>query len=245
MWFDQDAYALRCEWEAAGIAALAPHVDVIVLVDVLSFSTCVDVAVGRGAHVYPYAWKDASAVPFAESLSAVLAGPRSQSGISLSPRSLSALHAGTRIVLPSPNGATLSRLTGSVPTLTGCLRNAAAVARAAQAYGARIGLVPAGERWPDGSLRPSIEDWLGAGAILSHLIGPASPEAELARDAFGSRRRSIADVLAASASGRELIDRGWPDDVSLAAEVDVSATAPGLIEQAYGPTPPTVNPPAI
>src|SRR6185503_18892369 len=78
VWFDQDAYALRCEWGAAGVAALAPHVDVIVLVDVLSFSTCVDIAVNRGAHVYPYPWKDASATDFAASLNAVLAGPRSR-----------------------------------------------------------------------------------------------------------------------------------------------------------------------
>jgi len=245
VWFDQDAYALRCEWGAAGVAALAPHVDVIVLVDVLSFSTCVDIAVSRGAHVYPYPWKDASATAFAESLNAVLAGPRSHQHVSLSPRSLSGLHAGTRIVLPSPNGATLSRITGRVPTLTGCLRNAAAVARAAQVYGARIGLVPAGEQWPDGSLRPCIEDWLGAGAIFAHLTGAASPEAELARDAFGSRRSFIADVVAASASGRELIDHGWADDVGIAAQLDVSATVPVLIDHAYAPSPAAVDSPAI
>jgi hypothetical protein len=72
--------------------------------------------------VYPYPWKDASGTAFAESLNAVLAGPRSREHVSLSPRSLSDLHAGTRTVLPSPNGATLSRITGRVPTLTGRLR---------------------------------------------------------------------------------------------------------------------------
>ena len=233
MWFDQDAYALRCEWGAAGIAALTPRSDVIVIVDVLSFSTCVDIALGRSARVYPYRYRDASARDFAVTVDAILAGPRSHEQPSLSPASLRQLPAGARLVLPSPNGATLSRLTGSVPTLTGCLRNAAAVARAARAYGSRIGVVPAGEQWPDGSLRPSIEDWLGAGAILSHLTGSISPEADLAREAFQRQRTALAAVLEACVSGRELIEQGWHDDVLLAAELEVSTCAPVLIDQAY------------
>jgi 2-phosphosulfolactate phosphatase len=233
VWFDQDAYALRCEWGAAGITALAPCVDVLVIVDVLSFSTCVDVAISRGACVYPYPWKDASAIDFAKSVGAVLAGPRSHEQVSLSPVSLQRLTPGARVVLPSPNGATLSRLTGPTPTLTGCLRNAAVVARVAQSYGPRIGLVPAGERWPDGSLRPSLEDWLGAGAILSHLAGSISPEAELAREAFLRHSVDIAGVIEASASGRELLEQGWSEDVALATELGVSSCAPVLIDRAY------------
>lgn len=233
MWFDQDAYDLRCEWGPAGIAALAPQSDVIIIVDVLSFSTCVDVALGRGASVYPYRYRDDSARDFAVSVDAVLAGPRSREGASLSPTSLRDLPAGARVVLPSPNGATLSQLTGALPTLTGCLRNAAAVARAAQAYGSRIGIVPAGEQWPDGSLRPSIEDWLGAGAILSHLSGSTSPEADVARHAFLSHRATLTTVLESCASGRELIERGFRDDVLLAAELDASTCAPILVDRAY------------
>lgn len=245
MWFDQDAYVLRCEWGPAGVAALAPCSDVIVLVDVLSFSTCVDVALSRGARVYPYRWRDTSARDFAVSVGAVLAGPRSREEISLSPASLRQLSAGARVVLPSPNGATLSRLTGSLPTLTGCLRNAAAVARAAQAYGPRIGVVPAGEQWPDGSLRPSIEDWLGAGAILSHLAGSTSPEAELAREAFLRQQATLATVIESCASGRELIEQGWSEDVLLASELDSSMCAPVLIEHAYQDTHAIVGAPAI
>jgi len=245
MWSDQDAYALRCEWGPAGVAALAPCCDVIVLVDVLSFSTCVDVALSRGARVYPYRWRDASARDFAVSVGAVLAGPRSREEISLSPASLRQLSAGARVVLPSPNGATLSRLTGSLPTLTGCLRNAAAVARAAQAFGPRIGVVPTGEQWLDGSLRPSIEDWLGAGAILSHLAGSTSPEAELAREAFLRQQATLATVIESCASGRELIEQGWAEDVLLATELESSMCAPVLIEHAYQDTRATIGAPAI
>ena len=82
--------------------------------------------------------------------------------------------------MPSPNGATLSLATGDRPTFAGCLRNARAVAQALQRYGRRIGVVPAGERCKDGSLRPAVEDLLGAGAIIQHLPGTRSLEATVA-----------------------------------------------------------------
>src|SRR5579859_428181 len=235
MYCDQHAYEIRCEWGAQGVAALAPHSDAIVVVDVLSFSTCVDIAVANGAWVYPYRWRDESARAYADTLGAILATSRRDAGAgySLSPASLRTIPAGTRLVLPSPNGATLSLATGAGPTLAGCLRNATAVARAAGRYGRRISLIPAGERWPDGSLRPALEDLLGAGAIINGLPGSRSPEAELAAAAFARFYPTLAATLQQCSSGQELIGQGYTADVALAAAYDSSAAVPVLSAGAY------------
>jgi 2-phosphosulfolactate phosphatase len=56
--FDQAEYALRCEWGASGVRQLAAISDVLIVVDVLSFSTAVDIAVSNGAIVFPYGSRD-------------------------------------------------------------------------------------------------------------------------------------------------------------------------------------------
>lgn len=233
--FNQAGFSIRCEWGSPGIAAIGPGSDVIIIVDVLSFSTCVDIAVSRGAGVLPYPWRDASAERFAAEQRAILAQPRRSvaAGYSLSPASLQHIPAGTRLVLPSPNGATLSRATGATPTIAGCLRNARAVAQLAHTIGSRVSVIAAGERWADGSLRPAIEDWLGAGAIIAQLSGTRSPEAELACHAFRTAEHQLAWYLSECGSGRELIARGYADDVALAAALNVSESAPLLQEEAY------------
>src|SRR5436305_1796168 len=155
MYSDQSHFDVRCEWGEAGVRALGPTSDVVVIVDVLSFSTSVDVATARGATVYPYRFKDDSAVQFARSVGAILAVERDAAGLSLSAASLMKIEPGTRLVLPSQNGATLTLMTQGKPTLAGALRNCRAVAIAAARMGRRIVIVPAGERWEDGTLRPA------------------------------------------------------------------------------------------
>ncbi len=235
LYFDQHAHPIRCEWGLAGVNQLAPGSDAVVIVDIFSFSTCVDVASSRGGMIYPYAWRDERAYQYASSLDALLAvasrtDPR---GFSLAPSSMLRLPPGTKVVLPSPNGAALSLATGATPTFAGCLRNAQAVAAAAARLGRQISVIPAGERWPDGGLRPALEDWLGAGAIVHFLPGERSPEAAAAEALFLHFREQLASVLSACASGLEAADRGSPRDVALAAELNVSPHAPFLVEGAY------------
>ena len=229
----QTGYPIRCEWGGQGIAALAAQSDAIIIVDVLSFSTCVDVATARGAEVFPCRWKDSDSESFAARHGATLAGSRRTEGFSLSPASLMRIAPGTKLVLPSPNGATLSLMSGTTPTYTGCLRNAAAVARAVLRLGERVSVIPAGERWPDGTLRPALEDWLGAGAILDHLTGDLSPEAQGARDAYRAAAGDLAVRLHACHSGQELIAMGYERDVALAAQKNVSGAVPRLVGSAY------------
>jgi 2-phosphosulfolactate phosphatase len=234
MAFDQAEFDIRCEWGEKGVSTLAPTSDAVIIVDVMSFSTAVVIAAERGATVYPYRSKDDSRIEFANSIDAELAGPRGRAKYSLSPVSLMALSAGARLVLPSPNGSTLSLSTGATPTLAGCLRNARAVAQAASWLGARVSVIPCGERWKeDGSLRFCFEDFVGAGAIIRHLPGSKSPEAQAAVAAFRVAEPDLCHVLMQCSSGKELIAMGFEDDILPTAEVDVDDCVPVLTDGAY------------
>lgn len=48
MIYNQEAFDIRMDWGYGGVRELAPISDVIIIVDVLSFSTCVDIATARG-----------------------------------------------------------------------------------------------------------------------------------------------------------------------------------------------------
>src|SRR5439155_7535252 len=144
--FSQEAWPCRCEWGPGAVAALAPA-DVTIVVDVFSFTTCVDVATSRGAAILPYPWNDASAEDFARAQQAELAGRRRQARYSLAPESYLEALPGLRCVLPSPNGAqvTLAAARTATVILAGSLRNARAVAEAAQRLGSTFNVIPAGE----------------------------------------------------------------------------------------------------
>ena len=227
----------HCEWGLNGVLSLRERVKVVVIVDVLSFSTAVDIAVARGAQIVPFPLGSGEAAEIAaRATGAVLASPkRSGEQYSLSPASLGTIPAGTKLLLPSPNGSRLSLNGGAATVFAGCLRNAASVAAAAlRAADGDIAVIPAGERWrSDDSLRPAIEDWLGAGAILDALNMPMTAEARVARDAFRSAKAMLGETIRDSLSGRELIERGFPDDVELAVQCDVSTVAPVLTGGAY------------
>src|SRR5207249_8266149 len=124
------------------------------------------------------------------------------------------------------NGAGTTLAVAHLPVLAGCLRNARAVAQHAAALGGPIAVVPAGERWPDGGLRPCLVDWLGAGAILAFLDGRPAPEVLAARAAFDSHKHNLEAALLACESGRELVERGYAEDVRMAAHINVSDCVP-------------------
>ena len=94
------------------------------------------------------------------------------------------------------------------------------------------GVIPADDLWPDASLRPAVEDLLGAGAIIHSLDLSCSPEAQVTVNAFGAEGE-IAKLIGASISGRELSEVEFERDIEIAVQVNVSACAPILRDGAY------------
>lgn len=235
MIYNQCEFDIRIEWGLRGVEELSPISDVIIIVDVLSFSTCVDIATDRGAFIYPYQWKDESAIEYSNSKGAILADfKRKYTDVfSLSPTSLIHINPSQKLVLPSPNGSTLSLSTRSTPTLCGCLRNAKAVATYAKRYGKKISIIAAGERWEDNSLRVSLEDVIGAGAIISYLDGRLSPESRASLAIFKSSEETLLNDIKECSSGKELIDRGFEKDVLLACDFNSSDCVPVLRDKYF------------
>lgn len=265
----QHASRIRLEWGPTGGAAICagpPAADIAVVVDVLSFTTTLSIATRRGTRVHPFPWKDERAAAYAAERRAVLAVGRFEAQHlddpppSLSPATLLASRYVARLVLPSPNGSTICaalRDSPAAPTVVGAsLRNRTAVAdwlAPRVAAGATVAVVPAGERWTDGSLRPAVEDLWGAGAVLDRLLdrllgvldgsdgarGPVAISAEV-RHAVAAYRH-VADQLAhelrACASGQELVAIGFGADVAAAAELDADEVVPVLTDDGFAAAP--------
>lgn len=224
---------VRCGWGLLGIRELRAISDVIVIVDVLSFTTAVDIATARGSVVLPYPYRGDLAANYAASVDAQPASEERGRGFSLSPASLRELPAGYRLVLPSPNGAALSFSVEHPIVLAGCLRNATAVGQAASRLGSTVAVIAAGEVGAGGEFRTCIEDWIGAGAVIDACTGLRSTEASIAAGAFRFFREGLAQTLRDSPSGKELIGRGCGLDIDLAVELEVSTTVPRLIDRAF------------
>jgi 2-phosphosulfolactate phosphatase len=74
---------------------------------------------------------------------------------------------------------------------------------------------------------------IGAGAIIHYLKGTRSPEAEAAERVFLGFQDQLEMILMECGSGKELIDKGFIDDVRLATDLNISSSAPFLFEGAY------------
>jgi 2-phosphosulfolactate phosphatase len=244
-WLTQSPHGVRLEWGPTGAAALAGEAACLVVVDVLSFSTAVSVAIDAGTAVYPCRWRDERAAAFAADRDAALAVGRAQATEaapwSLSPAALRRAPTVARLVLPSPNGSRISSAVAGARVLAGCLRNAAATAAwlVREGFGTAdrpVAVIPAGERFPDGTLRPALEDLLGAGAVIAGLRAQGrtglSPEAAAAAAAYAAVD-DIRATLTGAVSGQELHTRAFHDDVEIAAELDSCAYAAVLTEGAF------------
>ncbi|MFI6436330.1 hypothetical protein [Streptomyces sp. NPDC050759] len=105
-----------------------------------------------------------------------------------------------------------------------CLRNITAVGTWLTSHGYGTPehpevVIAAAELWPDGSLRPALEDLLGAGAVISDLCsqgaGPLSPEAAATKASYEGTA-DVAHAVATGVSGRQPAAMGFVADVAIA-----------------------------
>ena len=241
VWSQAD-YQVAFEWAASGAAQVLLPGNILVVVDVLSFTTSVSVAVERGIDVYPAVWGDDRANEFAAQVDARMAVPRSEvspeSPWSLSPSALRSAPFTPRLVLPSPNGSAIASVQREAPVAAACLRNARAVGYwAAQGLTNRdrVCVIAAGERWPEGSLRSALEDALGAGAVIAAIAesttATLSPEADAVRAMYAAS--DLHDAVIRCSSARELQGSGFGGDVDVALELDASDVVPVMSGGAF------------
>lgn len=197
--FDQSAYQVRLEWGVEGLRRLAPS-DVVVVVDVLRYSTRVIAAVEQGTDATLAALREgsvngAAVVDACDPSSLVIAGALVNAGA-----------VATAILREQERRGK---------------RTSIAVVAAGE-------IVLDGQ--DAGTLRFAVEDLLGAGAIVAALgdlgVDHCSPDAAAAGEAFRPLRRAVRHLLSASGSGRELAERGRSDEVAAAASLDSSTVVP-------------------
>ena len=83
-------------------------------------------------------------------------------------------------------------------------------------------------------VRPSLEDWLGAGAIID--AAAALPTARRKRSAAAAAFAVATDLdgwLRHVSLPRELVAKGFPDDVDLALAIDVTTAVPRLAPDGF------------
>ena len=211
--FDQSRYQVRLEWGDDGLARLATS-DVVVVVDVLRFSSTVTTRVAAGG-----------AVPLDAAAHAV-----SLNGTAI-PRAAAALEPAPIVLLGCLRNAS-------------AVAEAIADEQRRRGARTSIALIAGGELVPADAgaaartaRRFAVEDLLGAGAIVDALgvrgIDHTSPEAAAAGEAFRGLRAATRHLLAASGSGQELAECGAHDEVRAAAELDASTAVPVLREGVF------------
>ncbi len=205
--FDQSRYQVRLDWGLEGLRRLAPA-DIVVVVDVLRFSTTVIDAVAGGAD-HPL---DAAAHAVSINGAAVAEA---------------AAESGAVVLLGALRNATAV----AAAVLGEQQRRGARTSVSIIAAGERTGPDAAS------AMRFAVEDQLGAGAIIDALaargIDHTSPDAAVAGESFRALRRATGHLLTASGSGLELIDAGRRDEVVAAAALDAASVVPVLRDGAF------------
>jgi 2-phosphosulfolactate phosphatase len=107
---------------------------------------------------------------------------------------------------------------------------AAAVSQVLSTTDLSVTIIACGEQWlmasQEGQLRVAIEDYLGAGAILSYLEHEKSPEARVCQGSFQSVQNDLEEIIWDCGSGRELREAGFEADVRYALQLNLLDSVP-------------------
>lgn len=245
--FNQAPFQCRMDWGERGTIEASDRGDIIIIVDILSFSSTVTNAIHQGAIIYPFP-KVGDIKEFGKLVDAEVCLGRVEavevSTPSLSAPSFNESHRGRRFVLSSINGATCVKASKEgINILIGSFLNVSSIANLANKFQKEtklnITVIACGERWSSlegeqRELRPSIEDYLGAGAILELLDGTKSPEAKVCTSTFQSSKKNLSDLILDSSSGRELKAMGFPEDVIFALQIDLFKEVPAFVKDEKG-----------
>lgn len=248
--FNQSPFRCRMDWGVKGVEEASNREDIIIIIDVLSFSSAVTNALHNGVIIYPFP-RTGDINEFGKLVGAEVcimerARARELGLPSLSTTSFNEKHRGEKYVLSSINGATCVKAASNSSTiLIGSLLNVSAVSEIANKLqkekNKNITVIACGERWKNKDkeeepreLRPCIEDYLAAGAILEKLDGTKSPEARVCISAFENSKTELGELITDSSSGRELIKIEFIEDVEFACQFDIFTEVPFLTEDNIG-----------
>jgi 2-phosphosulfolactate phosphatase len=229
-----------------GARQAAARGDVVVVVDVLSFSTEIVVAVAEGKTCLVYSDAELEAMGGVDAAAAALdARPYRRfhhydvDDAAALPAASSPAGSGERVLFRSTNGAAATRAAAAASELLiGSLRNASACASylttlLASTATQRVTLVACGSvagTADEGRFRPALEDWLAVGRIAAYL---SSAGLVVSPEAYAAARSWPGDeMLPACVAANALIEAGLDEIVELAFAVDKSDAVPARLGSA-------------
>ncbi len=234
------SHICHLDWGRRGARRAAERGDILIIVDVISFSSLVATALHHGGVISPCTAPD-DPVDLARRIGGEAAVRRlevpEKGRFSLSPLTYTDIEPGTAIAVYSPNGATCTLYAREAPyVFVGGLINAEAVAQTVaeiiREKNIPVTVIACGEREKsandDGPIRWAVEDYLGAGAILSHIPFAKSPDARVCEAAYLACGDQIDRLLWDCPSGRELRNIGFGADVEHCARTGIYDCVPAL-----------------
>lgn len=197
-------FDIHCCWGFKLDDDVTIQYDVCIIVDVLSFSTSIDL---------------------------LLSSKEYTNNFPVSDKLLNHLSS-ANLNIPSPVGLPVQLNLHQKPVLFGCLRNARAVAKVATQLGDSVLLIPVGDKLSEEEFKTCSEDYIAAGAIISYMKGVRSAESRAALDIYNSSKGNLEEMVKLSSSARHMMLGGFLAEVDLACQFNRSKHAPLLEEDA-------------